>query len=220
MEETNGPDEFSQAVEIVRNFEQLGQIARSMVVGGLNEIRGEDILSGEGGSGGSGSGGSSGKSNSKDPIKPTKEGSEPSGKLTVSLKGFSSEYSGCNASKTITNTSPSDYWLSESGKVTNEWISYDFGKKTKVTKIALMSSSSFDINPKNITVQIPKDKDGNEWKDVAKLVMENAMQSANQWQVFTGFTINSQLVRLFFHDRHGTSGGSYFLVSAVRFYEK
>ena len=69
-----------------------------MVVGGLNEIRGENIL--EGGSGGGsseskgGSGGSSsGSSNQKGPIKPSeKVNSEPSGKLSFSLKSFSSEY--------------------------------------------------------------------------------------------------------------------------------
>jgi hypothetical protein len=54
----------------------------------------------------------------------------------------------------------------------DEWISYDFGSKQKVTKIALLGCSSYNINPKNITVFVNKDKDGNDWKEVCKLEME------------------------------------------------
>eukprot|EP01091_Cochliopodium_minus_P001513 TRINITY_DN1137_c0_g1_i1.p1 TRINITY_DN1137_c0_g1~~TRINITY_DN1137_c0_g1_i1.p1 ORF type:complete len:133 (-),score=40.07 TRINITY_DN1137_c0_g1_i1:47-445(-) len=44
MEETQSIDEYSEAANIIRQFISLGPIARSMVVGGLNEIRGESIL--------------------------------------------------------------------------------------------------------------------------------------------------------------------------------
>eukprot|EP01091_Cochliopodium_minus_P014508 TRINITY_DN4936_c0_g2_i2.p1 TRINITY_DN4936_c0_g2~~TRINITY_DN4936_c0_g2_i2.p1 ORF type:complete len:220 (-),score=73.09 TRINITY_DN4936_c0_g2_i2:31-690(-) len=219
MEAANdGPDEFTQAVEIVRSFEQLGQIARSMVVGGLNEIRGEDILSGEGGERKSGGGGgSSGGKAPKETLKPQVETYAPSGELTVTVKSQSSFLSSFPATLVLTNISTSNYWLSESGRITNEWISFNLGSKQKVTKIALLGSPSYNINPKNITVQIPKDKDGNDWKDFCKLEMANG-QTTNGWQVFTGFTLNTNLIRLFFHERHGTSGGDYFLVCGVRFY--
>jgi len=150
-------------------------------------------------------------------LKPKIETSAPSGYLSVSVKGQSSYLSETfNPTLTITNTSTSSYWLSVSGNVLNEWITYDFGSKQKVTKIALLGSPSYNINPKDITVQIPKDKDGNDWKDFCKLEMQNG-QSTNGWQVFTGFTLNTNLIKLFFHNRHGTSGGDYFLVCGVRF---
>eukprot|EP01091_Cochliopodium_minus_P008279 TRINITY_DN184_c0_g1_i1.p1 TRINITY_DN184_c0_g1~~TRINITY_DN184_c0_g1_i1.p1 ORF type:complete len:223 (-),score=75.25 TRINITY_DN184_c0_g1_i1:25-693(-) len=44
--ETPTIDEYEEAANIIRSFINLGQIARSMVVGGLNEIRGENILEG------------------------------------------------------------------------------------------------------------------------------------------------------------------------------
>eukprot|EP01091_Cochliopodium_minus_P019330 TRINITY_DN809_c0_g1_i1.p1 TRINITY_DN809_c0_g1~~TRINITY_DN809_c0_g1_i1.p1 ORF type:complete len:239 (-),score=69.74 TRINITY_DN809_c0_g1_i1:59-775(-) len=54
MEETPSTlDEYNEAANIIRSFINLGQIARSMVVGGLNEIRGENILEGGSSSGGS-----------------------------------------------------------------------------------------------------------------------------------------------------------------------
>jgi hypothetical protein len=40
------------------------------------------------------------------------------------------------------------------------------------------------------------------------------------WQVFTGFTLNTNMIKLLFHDRHGVSGGNCFLVSAVKIQKK
>ena len=68
--------------------------------------------------------------------------------------------------------SPSSYWLSKSGNLVDEWLSYDMGSKVKITKIAILASNSYDINPKDITVQVNKDSNGKEWKDVCKLEME------------------------------------------------
>eukprot|EP01091_Cochliopodium_minus_P016803 TRINITY_DN639_c0_g1_i1.p1 TRINITY_DN639_c0_g1~~TRINITY_DN639_c0_g1_i1.p1 ORF type:complete len:236 (-),score=74.30 TRINITY_DN639_c0_g1_i1:73-780(-) len=49
MEENQSTiDEYSEAANIIRLFLELGPIAKSMVVGGLNEIRGENILEGGG----------------------------------------------------------------------------------------------------------------------------------------------------------------------------
>eukprot|EP01091_Cochliopodium_minus_P014518 TRINITY_DN493_c0_g1_i1.p1 TRINITY_DN493_c0_g1~~TRINITY_DN493_c0_g1_i1.p1 ORF type:complete len:160 (-),score=44.89 TRINITY_DN493_c0_g1_i1:37-516(-) len=59
-------DDYSEVVEIIRNFISLGPIGRQMAIGGLNELRGENILEG-GSSSGSGerkttsSGGKGGK---------------------------------------------------------------------------------------------------------------------------------------------------------------
>eukprot|EP01091_Cochliopodium_minus_P014406 TRINITY_DN4886_c0_g1_i1.p1 TRINITY_DN4886_c0_g1~~TRINITY_DN4886_c0_g1_i1.p1 ORF type:complete len:230 (-),score=70.71 TRINITY_DN4886_c0_g1_i1:34-702(-) len=39
-------DEYSEAANIIRGFISLSPIARAMVIGGLNEVRGEDILLG------------------------------------------------------------------------------------------------------------------------------------------------------------------------------
>ena len=223
--ENNTLDEYSQAAQIIRNFMNLGPVARSMVVGGLREIRGEDILGGGGDDEDGGekkvkSGKVSLKGKPKEVVKPEKVSSEPSGKLTVTIKKFSSEYndSYLAASLTITNSSPGSYWLSKSGNVVDEWIVYDFGKKEKVTKVALLASSSYNINPKDITVQIAKDKDGNEWVDWCKLEMENGTTAQDKWQVFEIGNCNTTLIKLLFHNRHGDSGGNCFLVSAVRFY--
>ena len=44
--ENNTLDEYETAANIIRNFISLSTIARSMVIGGLNEVRGENILGG------------------------------------------------------------------------------------------------------------------------------------------------------------------------------
>eukprot|EP01091_Cochliopodium_minus_P003494 TRINITY_DN13416_c0_g1_i1.p1 TRINITY_DN13416_c0_g1~~TRINITY_DN13416_c0_g1_i1.p1 ORF type:complete len:158 (+),score=40.82 TRINITY_DN13416_c0_g1_i1:36-476(+) len=41
----NNSDDYSEAAQIIRKFIELGPIARNMVLGGLNEIVGEDIIS-------------------------------------------------------------------------------------------------------------------------------------------------------------------------------
>eukprot|EP01091_Cochliopodium_minus_P014472 TRINITY_DN4911_c0_g2_i1.p1 TRINITY_DN4911_c0_g2~~TRINITY_DN4911_c0_g2_i1.p1 ORF type:complete len:143 (-),score=41.49 TRINITY_DN4911_c0_g2_i1:29-427(-) len=41
-------DDYSQVVLIMRSFQSLSGVARAMVIGGLNEIRGENILEGNG----------------------------------------------------------------------------------------------------------------------------------------------------------------------------
>ena len=186
-----------------------------MAVGGLNEIRGENILAVDDERPTKGGGGKN--ITPKDVVRPTVETSAPSGELSVSIKSESSALSGFKSSITITNTSTSNYYLSESGKTTNEWIAYDFGKNVKVTKIALLASPSYDINPKDITIQIPKDKNANDWVDFCKFEMKNGKKTSG-WQIFQGFTVNTNYLRLFMHNRHGTSGGDYFLLCGARFY--
>ncbi len=126
---------------------------------------------------------------------------------------------GPSFSPTVTlNGSTSDYYLSLSGNITNQWIVYDFGTSRTLSRFRQYNHNSYGhsggIIPRNCRFQVGSSVTG-PWTDVA--VWENPALTG--WQESPSFSpTTSRYWRFYMTDRWGTSGGEYILVAEVGFY--
>jgi len=133
----------------------------------------------------------------------------------IKVQSFSSQLSGFPASNTL---NPSvTYWLSESGNITDQWIVYEFPTVSYVNKI-MMKVDSFECTAKDWMVQTTEEDDGTgEWVTVKEFQSQSGYTSTND-QFFEGFELRAKYVRLFFRNNWGPGGGSYILVTNIKFF--
>jgi len=133
----------------------------------------------------------------------------------ITVKSFSTQYSGFPATNTL---NPSvTYWLSESGQITNQWIVYEFPTKSFVNKI-MMKVDSFECTAKDWAVQITEDDEPEgEWITVKEFQSQSGNVNTGD-QFFEEFELRAKYVRLFFKNNWGPGGGSYILVTNVKFF--
>jgi len=133
----------------------------------------------------------------------------------IKVFSFSSQLSGFPATFTL---DPSQtYWLSESGNTTNQWIVYELPSKCFVNKI-MMKVDSFECTAKNWSIDINDndDPDG-EWTTV-KAFEAKCGNTCTTDQFFEDFEVRAKYIRLFFKDNWGPGGGSYILVTNIKFF--
>jgi hypothetical protein len=133
---------------------------------------------------------------------------------TIKIPKFSSTYSGFPVTNVL---DPSQtYWLSESGKTTNQWMLFEFPTKVFVNKI-MMKVSSFECTCKDWQVQVSEDEDQTNWSVVKQFQTQCGNQNQGE-QMFDGFEVWSKFIRLFYINNWGPGGGSYILVTDLKFF--
>jgi len=109
------------------------------------------------------------------------------------------------------------YWLSESGNITNQWIVYEFPSVSYVNKI-MIKVDSFECTAKDWMVQINDSDDPNgEWTTVKEFQARSGYDTTGE-QFFEGFDLRAKYVRLYFKNNWGPGGGSYILITNVKFF--
>jgi len=133
----------------------------------------------------------------------------------IKVQSFSSQLSGFPASNTL---DPSlTYWLSESGQTTNQWIVYELPSVCYINKI-MIKVDIFECTAKDWMVQVTDGDDPNgEWNTVKEFQAKSGNQ-CHTYQNFEDFEIRAKYVRLYFTNNWGPGGGSYILVTNIKFF--
>jgi len=109
------------------------------------------------------------------------------------------------------------YWLSESGQTTNQWIVYEFPSVCYINKI-MMKVDSFECSAKDWMVQVTDGDDpSGEWNTVKEFQAKCGNQCYTD-QNFEDFEVRAKYVRLYFTNNWGPGGGSYILVTNIKFF--
>jgi len=132
----------------------------------------------------------------------------------IRIQSFSSQLSGYPCTNTLDpNVS---YWLSESGQTTNQWIVYEFPKMVYVNKI-MMKVDSFECTAKDWNVQVSEEDDLTSWSVVKEFQARCGNQTTTD-QFFEEFEVRAKYIKLFFKNNWGGGGGSYILVTNIKFF--
>jgi len=131
-----------------------------------------------------------------------------------SIESFSSQYSGCPATNVLDPSK--SYWLSESGKTTNQWIVFDFKKKVHISKLSL-KVDYFECTAKDFKIEVSENDDRETWESVKDCQAECGYDNTGE-QTFQDFNAIGRYIRLYFLNNWGPGGGSYILVTLVKFW--
>jgi len=133
----------------------------------------------------------------------------------IKVQNFSSQLSGFPATFTLDPTQT--YWLSESGQTTNQWIVYEMPSVCYINKI-MIKVDSFECTAKDWAVQVTDSDDPNgEWNTVKEFEAKSGSTCTTD-QFFEDFEVRAKYIRLFFKNNWGPGGGSYILVTNVKFF--
>jgi len=133
---------------------------------------------------------------------------------TSKIPKYSSTYSGFPVTNIL---DPSQtYWLSASGQTTNQWMIFEFPTKVYINKI-MMKVSSFECTCKDWTVQVSEDEDQTNWSVVKQFQTQCGNQNQGE-QFFEGFEVWTKYLKLFYINNWGPGGGSYILVTDLKFF--
>jgi len=133
----------------------------------------------------------------------------------IKVHSFSSQYSGFPATNTLNPSST--YWLSEDGQTTNQWIVYEFPTSVLINKI-MMKVDNFECTAKDWMVQVTENDDpSGEWNTVKEFQAQCGNICFND-QTFEDFEVRAKYVRLYFKNNWGPGGGTYILVTNVKFF--
>jgi len=132
----------------------------------------------------------------------------------VKVHSFSSQFTSAPATNVLDTTKT--YWLSEKGKIENEWIVFEFDRDVFVSKIGI-KVDNFECSVKDWTIQVSENDDLENWKDLKTFEAKCGRECLTE-QVFDGFQVRTKILRLFFHNNWGPGGGNYILVKDVRFF--
>jgi len=132
----------------------------------------------------------------------------------IRVQSFSSQLSGFPCTNTLDPNQT--YWLSESGQTTNQWIVFEFPTKVYVNKI-MMKNDSFECTAKDWNVQVSEDDDLVSWNTVKEFQARCGNQCTTD-QTFEEFEVRAKYIKLFFKNNWGPGGGSYILVTNIKFF--
>jgi len=132
----------------------------------------------------------------------------------IKVQSFSSQLNGFPASNTL---NPSvTYWLSDN-VITNQWIVYEFPTVAYINKI-MIKVDYFECTAKDWMIQTTDDDDpSGEWNTVKEFQAKSGYDSTSE-QYFEGFEIRAKYVRLFFKNNWGPGGGTYILITLIKFF--
>jgi hypothetical protein len=132
----------------------------------------------------------------------------------VKVSSFSSQYTSTPVTNIIDSTKT--YWLSDKGKIEDQWVVFEFDRDVFVSKVGI-KVDNFECTVKDFTVQVSDNDDKESWKDVMSFEAKCGKQCTTE-QVFEGFQLRTKCIRLFFKNNWGPGGGNYILVTMVRFF--
>jgi len=134
---------------------------------------------------------------------------------TIKVYSYSSQLGGFPATNTLDPNVT--YWLSESGQTVNQWIVYEFPSVVYLNKI-MMKVDSFECTAKDWMVQTTEGDDPKgEWVTVKQFQAQSGNTNYFE-QNFEGFEARGKYIRLYFQNNWGPGGGSYILVTNIKFY--
>jgi len=133
---------------------------------------------------------------------------------TIKIQSFSSQLSGFPCTNVLDPIQT--YWLSESGQTTNQWMVFEFPQKVYINKI-MMKVGSFECTAKDWMVQVSEEDDLVHWETVKQF--QSQVGNTNQGeQNFDGFEVWTKYLKLFFANNWGPGGGSYILITDLKFF--
>jgi len=132
----------------------------------------------------------------------------------VKVLTFSSQYKSCPATNIV--DPQKTYWLSDLGKITDQWIVFELEKEAYVSKVGV-KVDNFECTAKDFVLQISEGDDKVNWIDISSYQAKCGKEVKTE-QVFEGFEVRAKYIRLFFKNNWGPGGGQYILVTNVRFY--
>lgn len=132
----------------------------------------------------------------------------------IQVHSFSSQLSGFPATNTLNPSTT--YWLSDN-VITNQWIVYEFPSRVYVNKI-MMKVDSFECTAKDWMIQTTDDDEPtSEWNTVKEFQSKSGHETTGE-QFFEDFEVRAKYIRLFFKDNWGPGGGTYILVTLIKFF--
>jgi len=133
----------------------------------------------------------------------------------VKIHSFSSEHQSYPASNVL-DTGLS-YWLSETGTTTDQWIVFDFQQQVFISKI-LIKVDSYECTVKDFTIEtVDGDPSTGTWRPLKEYQAKSGLNCTTD-QIFTGLEFKGRYLRLFAKNNWGPGGGSYILITNVKFF--
>jgi len=133
---------------------------------------------------------------------------------TIRIPKFSSEYSGFPVTNVLDPNQT--YWLSANGIVTDQWMIFEFPTKVYINKI-MMKVSSFECTVKDWSVQVSDDDEQVNWETVKQFQSQCGNNNTGE-QFFEGFEVWTKYLKLFYANNWGPGGGTYILITDLKFY--
>jgi len=108
------------------------------------------------------------------------------------------------------------YWLSETGTITDQWIVFDFGRNVYVSEIVI-KVDNFECTVKDFSIQsVEGDVNTGTWKTI-KDFQAKCGNTCTDDQIFPQVEFKGRYLRLFCKNNWGPGGGSYILISNIKF---
>lgn len=102
------------------------------------------------------------------------------------------------------------YWLSSHQKIKEQWIEFTFPSSKNIRQIGL-KVGAFDITPKDFQVQ---DSNGTV---IQSFTAESGLSNDGLQTFQLDNPLETNLIRLFFENRHGSGGGPYMMLNYCEF---
>jgi len=133
---------------------------------------------------------------------------------TIKIPTYSSQYSGFPCTNVLDPVQT--YWLSSNGLTTDQWMVFEFPTKVYINKI-MMQVSNFECTCKDWDVQVSDDDEQKNWTVVKKFQTLCGNNNTGE-QFFDGFEVWTKYLKLFYYNHWGLGGGSYILVTNLKFF--
>jgi hypothetical protein len=133
----------------------------------------------------------------------------------IKIHSFSTQHSNFPASNVL--DVGLTYWLSDTGTTTNQWIIFDFQKQVYVNKI-LIKVDNYECTVKDFAIEtVEGDPSSGTWRPLKEFQAQCGLNCTTD-QIFTGVEFKGRYLRLFAKNNWGPGGGTYILITNVRFF--
>jgi len=135
----------------------------------------------------------------------------------IKVVAFSTEHSDRFPATNVLDYSRT-YWLSLPGTITDQWLTFDFGKEAFITKIAV-KVDNFECTVKDFMIQytIGDDYKSDDWITIKDFQAKVGNQCTDD-QYFEGFEFRGRYMRFFCKNNWGPGGGNFVLITNIKFY--
>jgi len=135
----------------------------------------------------------------------------------IKVVAFSTEHSDRFPATNVLDYSRT-YWLSLPGTITDQWLTFDFGVETYISKISV-KVDNFECTVKDFSLQSTEDDDykSENWNTIKEFQARVGNQCQEE-QFFDGFEFRGRYMRMFCKNNWGPGGGNFILITNIKFY--
>jgi len=135
----------------------------------------------------------------------------------IKVVAFSTEHSDRFPATNVLDYSRT-YWLSLPGTITDQWLTFDFGVETFLSKISV-KVDNFECTVKDFSLQYTEDDDykSENWVTIKDFQAKVGNQCTEE-QFFDGFEFRGRYLRMFCKNNWGPGGGNFILITNIKFY--